>query len=55
MENVDIEFLDSALHAIAKKAWNANQVPEVTFHFRHVLLDTMYELPSIKDLDQSSH
>lgn len=53
MENVNIEFLDSALSAVAKKALERKSGARgLRSILEHVLLDTMYELPSIKDLSK---
>lgn len=53
MENVNIEFLDSALNAVAKKALERKSGARgLRSILEHVLLDTMYELPSIKELSK---
>jgi ATP-dependent Clp protease ATP-binding subunit ClpX len=51
MEQVEIEFRDSALHAIAKKSLSRKAGARgLRSILEHVLLDIMYELPSIKGL-----
>lgn len=53
MENVEIEFRESALRAIAKKSLarkaGARGLRSI---LEHVLLDIMYDLPSIQDLSK---
>ncbi len=51
MEGVEIEFLDAALTAIAKKAIaRKSGARGLRSIMEHVLLDTMYELPSLQGL-----
>lgn len=51
MENVEIEFRDSALHAIAKKSLSRKAGARgLRSILEHVLLDIMYDLPSIQGL-----
>lgn len=51
MEGVEIEFLDSALKAIAKKALERKSGARgLRSILEHTLLDTMFELPSLKGL-----
>ena len=53
MEDVDIEFQDSALLAIAKKAMERRSGARgLRSVMEHVLLDVMYELPSLKGLEK---
>jgi ATP-dependent Clp protease ATP-binding subunit ClpX len=53
MEQVEIEFRDSALHAIAKKSLSRKAGARgLRSILEHVLLDIMYELPSIKALSK---
>lgn len=53
MENVDIEFRDSALRAIAKKSLSRKAGARgLRSILEHVLLDVMYDLPSIKGLSK---
>lgn len=53
MENVEIEFVDSALHAIAKKATHRKSGARgLRSILEHVLLDIMYDLPSLKGLSK---
>lgn len=51
MEQVEIEFRESALHAIAKKSLSRKAGARgLRSILEHVLLDIMYELPSIEGL-----
>lgn len=51
MDGVDIEFLSSALIAIARKALERRSGARgLRSILEHILLDTMYELPSLKAL-----
>lgn len=51
MENVDLVFEDAALRAIAKKALERNTGARgLRSILENVLLETMYELPSAKDI-----
>lgn len=53
MEGVELEFLDSALHAISKKALERKSGARgLRSILEHVLLDTMFELPSLKGLSK---
>lgn len=53
MENVEIEFRDSALQAIAKKSLSRKAGARgLRSILEHVLLDIMYDLPSIKGLNK---
>jgi ATP-dependent Clp protease ATP-binding subunit ClpX len=53
MENVDIEFRDSALRAIARKSHSRKAGARgLRSILEHVLLDIMYDLPSIEDLSK---
>lgn len=53
MENVEIEFVDAALHAIAKKSISRKAGARgLRSIMEHVLLDIMYDLPSIKGLSK---
>jgi len=53
MENVTIEFREAALRAIAKKAIKRKSGARgLRSILENVLLDTMYELPSLKDLSK---
>lgn len=53
MEGVVIEFLDSSLRAIARKALQRKSGARgLRSILEHVLLDTMYELPSAKGLSK---
>lgn len=51
MDGVDIEFLDSALKAVAKKALDRKSGARgLRSILEHILLDTMFELPSHEGL-----
>ena len=51
MENVDLVFEESALHAVAKKALERNTGARgLRSILENVLLDTMYDLPSRTDV-----
>ncbi|QDD13437.1 ATP-dependent Clp protease ATP-binding subunit ClpX [Candidatus Methylopumilus rimovensis] len=53
MEDVSLEFRSSALRLIAKKALERKTGARgLRSIMEHVLLDTMYELPSIKNLEK---
>lgn len=53
MESVDIEFRDSALKAIAKKSLSRKAGARgLRSILEHVLLDTMYDLPSMQNLSK---
>ena len=53
MEHVILEFRPSALRLIAKKALERKTGARgLRSIMEHVLLDTMYELPSIKNLEK---
>lgn len=53
MENVELEFRDDALHAIAKKAMDRKTGARgLRSIVEAVLLDTMYELPSAVDVSK---
>jgi ATP-dependent Clp protease ATP-binding subunit ClpX len=53
MESVEIEFRDSALHAIAKKSMSRKAGARgLRSILEHVLLDIMYELPDIQGLSK---
>ena len=53
MENVEIEFQDDALKAIAKKALaKKSGARGLRSTLETLLLDTMYHLPSRKDLNK---
>jgi ATP-dependent Clp protease ATP-binding subunit ClpX len=53
MESVEIEFRDSALHAIAKKSMSRKAGARgLRSILEHVLLDIMYELPDIHGLSK---
>jgi ATP-dependent Clp protease ATP-binding subunit ClpX len=53
MEHVSLEFRPSALRLIAKKALERKTGARgLRSIMEHVLLDTMYELPSIKNLEK---
>jgi len=53
MEDVSLEFRPSALRLIAKKALERKTGARgLRSIMEHVLLDTMYELPSIKNLEK---
>lgn len=53
MENVEIEFRDSALRAIARKSLSRKAGARgLRSILEHVLLDIMYELPSIQGLSK---
>lgn len=53
MENVEIEFRDSALKAIAQKSLSRKAGARgLRSILEHVLLDIMYDLPSIKGLSK---
>ncbi len=53
MEDVDLEIRDSALHAIAKKALKRKiGARGLRSILEDVLLDTMYELPSLEHLEK---
>lgn len=53
MENVDLEFEEPALHAIAKKALKRRiGARGLRTILEDILLDTMYELPSMTDLQK---
>jgi ATP-dependent Clp protease ATP-binding subunit ClpX len=51
MENVELEFRDKALHLIAKKALAKKMGARgLRATLENLLLDTMYELPSLEDV-----
>jgi ATP-dependent Clp protease ATP-binding subunit ClpX len=51
MENVDLVFEESALHAVAKKALERNTGARgLRSILENVLLETMYDLPSRTDV-----
>ncbi len=51
MENVDLEFTEAALRAIAKKAMERKTGARgLRSILENVLLDIMYDLPSLKDV-----
>nr|MDQ2993433.1 hypothetical protein [Pseudomonadota bacterium] len=51
MENVELEFRTEALRAVAKKAMSRKSGARgLRSILEHVLLDIMYELPSIENL-----
>jgi ATP-dependent Clp protease ATP-binding subunit ClpX len=53
MEKVEIEFRETALHAIAKKSLSRKAGARgLRSILEHVLLDVMYDLPSIKGLSK---
>ncbi|OZB41755.1 MAG: ATP-dependent Clp protease ATP-binding subunit ClpX, partial [Alishewanella sp. 34-51-39] len=53
MENVDLEFRDDALKAIAQKAMDRKTGARgLRSIVEGVLLDTMYELPSMQDVSK---
>lgn len=53
MEGVDLEFRDSALHLIAKKALERKTGARgLRSIMEHALLEIMYDLPSIKNLEK---
>lgn len=53
MEGVEIEFLDTALIAVAKKAIvRKSGARGLRSIMEHVLLDTMYEMPSLEGLSK---
>ena len=53
MEDVELEFRDDALHAIAKKAMERKTGARgLRSIVEAVLLDTMYELPSAVDVSK---
>jgi len=53
MENVELEFRDEALHAVARKAKERNTGARgLRSILERVLLDTMYELPSAENLEK---
>jgi len=53
MEGVDLEFRDSALHLIAKKALERKTGARgLRSIMEHSLLEIMYDLPSIKNLEK---
>ena len=53
MENVDIEFRHDALKAIAKKALQRKAGARgLRSILEHILLDTMYQLPSLTGLSK---
>ena len=53
MENVDISFTLEALHAIAKKALKRKiGARGLRSILENILLDTMYELPSLEGVKQ---
>jgi len=53
MENVELEFREDALHAIARKAMNRKTGARgLRSIVESVLLDTMYELPSLKNVSK---
>ena len=53
MEGVDIEFRDDALHAVARKAMERKTGARgLRTILEHVLLDTMYDLPSMDDVSK---
>jgi len=53
MEGVELEFRDDALLAVAKKAMERKTGARgLRSILEHILLDTMYELPSINDVSK---
>ncbi|MBU6468653.1 MAG: ATP-dependent Clp protease ATP-binding subunit ClpX [Betaproteobacteria bacterium] len=53
MENVELEFRDEALHAIAKKALQRKTGARgLRSIIEHSLLDTMFDLPSLKNVSK---
>jgi ATP-dependent Clp protease ATP-binding subunit ClpX len=53
MEGVELEFRDDALHGIARKAMERKTGARgLRTSLEHVLLDTMYDLPSAKDVSR---
>jgi ATP-dependent Clp protease ATP-binding subunit ClpX len=51
MENVDLEFRDDALHAVARKAMiRKTGARGLRSILENVLLNVMYELPSSNDV-----
>ena len=53
MENVELEFREDALHAIARKAMNRKTGARgLRSIVESVLLDTMYELPSLENVSK---
>ncbi len=51
MESVELEFRDDALHAVARKAMKRKTGARgLRTLLEHVLLDTMYDLPSAEDV-----
>jgi ATP-dependent Clp protease ATP-binding subunit ClpX len=53
MEGVELEFRDDALHGIARKAMERKTGARgLRTILEHVLLDTMYDLPSAKDVSR---
>jgi ATP-dependent Clp protease ATP-binding subunit ClpX len=51
MENVELDFRNDALHAVAKKAMERKTGARgLRTILEQVLLDTMYELPSAEDV-----
>jgi len=53
MENCEIEFRDEALRAVARKAMERKTGARgLRTILEHVLLDTMYDLPSLDDVSR---
>ena len=53
MENCELEFRKDALYAIARKAMERKTGARgLRSILEHVLLDTMYELPSLENVDK---
>ena len=53
MENVEIDFRDEALHAIARKAMDRKTGARgLRSIMEKILLDTMYEIPSLENVSK---
>ncbi len=53
MDGADLEFRDDGLSAVARKAMSERQVPAAwRTILENVLLDTMYQLPSLKNVSK---